>query len=300
MFSQGHMIDDRDFLVAHRRVSRADGSEIFIERSVIRNDFPEVKHCIRCDMPFQVRMFKPMNNGRIAMISMNMTNMKGKIPSWYTNKLNKSYSAEENFKIQGILEREYAHHNTIMGGNAVPVVDSFGNPVVRTTAPIMDSRGNPVIGSAPIVDSYGNPTQIGNGNPNPVRNASLPVGYGHPLPVGNPALPVGDHTRPVFDNHGNATRPVVDGYANPSRTVVDSHGNPMPIGNTTNAQNLPVVDSQGYTHTPVGNVNPNVQNAPIVDSQGYTHVPANNGNTVIGNGKTVDGNGNVHRNVVDA
>jgi len=103
-FSQG-LMDDRDFLIARKRISH-DDCVLIIDRSVLREDLPPLKGVIRADLPFQVRCFKTLAPHRIKFTYMNMTDLKGKIPTWLSNWTNPSYSAEEMFRIKEICQKE--------------------------------------------------------------------------------------------------------------------------------------------------------------------------------------------------
>jgi len=105
-YNQGPLVDDRDFLVARRKITQEDGGIILIDRSVIREDFPPTKDAIRCDLYFQVRLLKSLGNNRVRLSNMNMTDLKGHFPKWLLNWVNPSYSADEIFSIRDIIQSE--------------------------------------------------------------------------------------------------------------------------------------------------------------------------------------------------
>eukprot|EP01130_Rhizamoeba_saxonica_P018239 TRINITY_DN9061_c0_g1_i1.p1 TRINITY_DN9061_c0_g1~~TRINITY_DN9061_c0_g1_i1.p1 ORF type:complete len:643 (+),score=148.76 TRINITY_DN9061_c0_g1_i1:42-1970(+) len=77
--------EDRDFVVVRRRVDLENGGFAIFERSIEHGLMP-VRDCIRCDLKFQIRLQRPIDdNGLIELVVVNLTDIKGWFPTAVTN-----------------------------------------------------------------------------------------------------------------------------------------------------------------------------------------------------------------------
>mmetsp|Transcript_7659 Transcript_7659/g.10574 ORF Transcript_7659/g.10574 Transcript_7659/m.10574 type:complete len:209 (-) Transcript_7659:60-686(-) len=97
-------LSDRDFVVSRRKIARSDGSVLVIDKSIEHPSAPVVKGVIRCDLPFNVRYWKPISDSKLEFKYMNMTDIKGWVPTWLANSSNPSVSIKEMDHIKKLVQ----------------------------------------------------------------------------------------------------------------------------------------------------------------------------------------------------
>eukprot|EP01100_Stratorugosa_tubuloviscum_P006234 TRINITY_DN2699_c2_g1_i1.p1 TRINITY_DN2699_c2_g1~~TRINITY_DN2699_c2_g1_i1.p1 ORF type:complete len:321 (+),score=130.33 TRINITY_DN2699_c2_g1_i1:197-1159(+) len=89
------VLADRDFLVVRRLKRFDDGSVLIADRSIEYGIVPPLKNCVRCNLEFNIRYFKDLANGKCQFVYINLTDIKGWVPSFVVNKANADISYQE-------------------------------------------------------------------------------------------------------------------------------------------------------------------------------------------------------------
>merc|ERR1711916_50579 len=100
-------INSREFVVAHRKFTRDDGTIVLIDRSVQHPDAPLGSKYVRSHLPYNVRVFTPVDDGAVTEFKyMNLTDLAGSIPTWVVNASNGSVSVSEIDHIRACVEKK--------------------------------------------------------------------------------------------------------------------------------------------------------------------------------------------------
>uniref|UniRef100_A0A7S2UW72 START domain-containing protein n=1 Tax=Fibrocapsa japonica TaxID=94617 RepID=A0A7S2UW72_9STRA len=109
-YSPGCPFGDRDFLVERLKVDKGHGAVMLIDRSLDHASQPVASCCVagyvRCDLPINVRMLEPREDGTVQFTYMNLTRLRGTVPNWFANMMNPKVIAEEVKAIKEICEAE--------------------------------------------------------------------------------------------------------------------------------------------------------------------------------------------------
>mmetsp|Transcript_48535 Transcript_48535/g.105273 ORF Transcript_48535/g.105273 Transcript_48535/m.105273 type:complete len:199 (+) Transcript_48535:1387-1983(+) len=107
-YKPGKGVTPREFVVAHRRFVR-DQCTILADTSVDHpaNVVGSNPSYLRCQLPFNIRRFSPGDEpGTTRLTYVNLTDLKGWLPTWMCNSLNPTVSVEEIEHIRKIVEDE--------------------------------------------------------------------------------------------------------------------------------------------------------------------------------------------------
>jgi hypothetical protein len=131
-------LDPREFVILRRLVEFDDGGVAICEMSIDHGLAypPHAKKSIRCDMPFQVRYWKPLKkddpNSGCFLLQANQTDIKGWIPNSVANSANIDVSYEEIVEIQAAAEATL--DSTPDGEKILQKNELIGNPTLTVTS----------------------------------------------------------------------------------------------------------------------------------------------------------------------